>query len=308
MTLISASEAAPPIQVPGGTRRRPTSLTLVAILGPQPAGTIVDEVVTALAPSGGLMGNERRAARPVRADGLVDPARPGYLGEAGSRGSRQVPARDGREVSAVIHSFAVVIDGVDLTSPDSSDADALYEAGCDDALLTGSGSSGVQRAVFDREAPSFAAAVASAITAIEGSVADARVVAVERLDPDGAGPLHLRRHPLELIQWGFTAGDDRVGRRPEVLSPQRPGYLGPSLGPDVTRRVGLQAHHEMGQGHLGLVCHEKVGMVPVCLEGIEGGPEYSHTLANALASSSVTRLVMTLRRYLGVSTMWACNR
>ena len=78
------------------------------------------------------------------------------------------------------HSFAVVVDGVDLTSPDSPDADALYEAGCDDALLTSS--SGMQRAIFDREAPSFAAAVASAITAIESSIPGARVTAVERLD------------------------------------------------------------------------------------------------------------------------------
>ena len=77
------------------------------------------------------------------------------------------------------HSFAVVIDGVDLTSPDSPDADVLYEAGCDDALLTSS--AGVQRAAFDREAPSFAAAVASAITAIESSIPGARVTAVERL-------------------------------------------------------------------------------------------------------------------------------
>jgi hypothetical protein len=67
----------------------------------------------------------------------------------------------------VIHSFAVVIDGVDLASPESPDADALYEAGCDDALLVSD--AGVQRAMFDREAPSFAEAVASAITAIETS-------------------------------------------------------------------------------------------------------------------------------------------
>lgn len=87
----------------------------------------------------------------------------------------------------MIHSFAVVIDGVDLTSPDSSDADALYEAGCNDALLTSSGST--QRAVFDREAPSFAAAVASAITAIESAVPGARVVGVERLDSTDPAPL-----------------------------------------------------------------------------------------------------------------------
>lgn len=79
------------------------------------------------------------------------------------------------------HSFAVVIDGVDLTSPDSPDADVLYEAGCDDALLTSS--AGVQRA-------SFAAAVASAITAIESSIPGARVTAVERLGPAEAPVPH----------------------------------------------------------------------------------------------------------------------
>jgi len=87
----------------------------------------------------------------------------------------------------VIHSFAVVIDGADLTSPGSPDADALYEGGCDDALLTSD--AGVQRAIFDREAPTFAAAVASAITAIETSIPGARVVAVERLNLSGVPPL-----------------------------------------------------------------------------------------------------------------------
>ena len=87
----------------------------------------------------------------------------------------------------MIYSFAVVIDGVDLTGPDSPHADALYEAGCDDALLTSS--AGVQRAIFDREAASFAAAVASAITAIEASVPGARVVTVERLDSADPTPL-----------------------------------------------------------------------------------------------------------------------
>jgi hypothetical protein len=85
---------------------------------------------------------------------------------------------------AVQHSFAVVIDGVDLTSPDSPGADVLSEAGCDDALLTSS--AGVQRAVFDREAASFAAAVAGAITAIESSIPGARVMAAGRLGPAGA--------------------------------------------------------------------------------------------------------------------------
>jgi hypothetical protein len=87
----------------------------------------------------------------------------------------------------MIYSFAVTIDGADLTSPDSPHADALYEAGCDDALLTSS--PGEQRAIFDWEAPSFATAVASAITAIETAIPGARVTAIERLGPAGTASL-----------------------------------------------------------------------------------------------------------------------
>jgi hypothetical protein len=90
----------------------------------------------------------------------------------------------------VIHSFAAVVTGADVTSPDSPDADALYEAGRDDALLTSD--SGVQRDIFDREAPSVAAAVASAITAIETTITGARVTAAQPLDPPG---LHHYRSP-----------------------------------------------------------------------------------------------------------------
>lgn len=86
----------------------------------------------------------------------------------------------------MIHSFAVVIEGVDLTDVHSTDADALYEAGCDDALL--SSRAGVQEALFDREAPTFADAVASAIAAIE-SLPGARVVSVVRVGPAGAEAL-----------------------------------------------------------------------------------------------------------------------
>lgn len=80
----------------------------------------------------------------------------------------------------MIYSFSVVVTGADFTSPDSVHADALYQAGCDDALLTTD--CGVQRAIFDREAPSFAAAVAAAITAIETAIPGAKVTCVQRLD------------------------------------------------------------------------------------------------------------------------------
>lgn len=84
----------------------------------------------------------------------------------------------------MMHSLAVVVDGADLTSPASGDADALHEAGCDDALLTSA--PGEQRLVSDREAPTFADAVASAITAIETGIPGARVLTVERIRPDPA--------------------------------------------------------------------------------------------------------------------------
>jgi hypothetical protein len=78
----------------------------------------------------------------------------------------------------------VVISGVNFTASDSPHADALFAAGCDDALLTCE--NGVQRATFDREATSFADAVASAISAIEGAISGARVICIERLSPDEA--------------------------------------------------------------------------------------------------------------------------
>lgn len=79
----------------------------------------------------------------------------------------------------MVHSFTLVVDGVDLVSPDSPAPDALYEAGCDDALLTSHGAE--QQIVFDRDASTFAAAVASAITAVETALPGARVIRVDRL-------------------------------------------------------------------------------------------------------------------------------
>ena len=89
---------------------------------------------------------------------------------------------------AVQHSFAVLIDGMDPTSPESPDADALCEVGCGDALLASS--AGVQRAIFDREKPGFAAAVAGAITAVESGIPGALVTAAGRPRPAGAPVPH----------------------------------------------------------------------------------------------------------------------
>jgi hypothetical protein len=85
----------------------------------------------------------------------------------------------------VTYSFVVTLDGVDFTDPDSTDADALYEAGCDDAVPEHVGQ--VRRLVFDRDAASFAAAVASALIAIETALPAASVLRVERIASVGGG-------------------------------------------------------------------------------------------------------------------------
>jgi hypothetical protein len=72
--------------------------------------------------------------------------------------------------------FSVTIQGADVLTGDAQDA--LFEAGCGDGTF--GIANGTQTAEFDREAPDFAEAVASAIKAIEGAVPGARVVTVTR--------------------------------------------------------------------------------------------------------------------------------
>lgn len=69
------------------------------------------------------------------------------------------------------HTFTLIIKGPDMTDPCISDA--LFEAGCNDALF--GRSHGVQFADFDREADCIKDAIHSAITAVE-SVDGLRVV------------------------------------------------------------------------------------------------------------------------------------
>jgi hypothetical protein len=75
-----------------------------------------------------------------------------------------------------VFAFTLTIEGADLLSDDA--VDALIDAGCDDATF--GISDDVQTADFDREAPDFAEAVASAIKAIESAVPGARVFEVRR--------------------------------------------------------------------------------------------------------------------------------
>lgn len=75
------------------------------------------------------------------------------------------------------HSFTLFLRGADVL--DDAPLDALYEAGCGDALF--GERDGAQYAAFDREARSFGAALISAIEQLTSAIPGLRVV---RIEPD----------------------------------------------------------------------------------------------------------------------------
>lgn len=75
------------------------------------------------------------------------------------------------------HSFTIFFSGVDVL--DDEQFDALYEAGCDDALF--GVRDGAQYGAFDREADSFSDALASAIENVTSAIPGLQVV---RIEPD----------------------------------------------------------------------------------------------------------------------------
>jgi hypothetical protein len=77
----------------------------------------------------------------------------------------------------MIHSFTIFFNGADVL--DDEQFDALYEAGCDDALF--GVRDGAQYGAFDREANSFSDALATAIRDVTSAVAGLQVV---RIEPD----------------------------------------------------------------------------------------------------------------------------
>lgn len=72
-------------------------------------------------------------------------------------------------------SFTLLIDGPDLQTDENMNA--LFEAGCDDALF--GSRDGIQFADFDRDAQSFAEAIGSAIRDIKSAVPEAAILRVE---------------------------------------------------------------------------------------------------------------------------------
>jgi hypothetical protein len=76
------------------------------------------------------------------------------------------------------HSFTLVLSGI--SDPDARIEDALYEAGCDDALLAFRNE--VAYLEFDREADTFEAAIVSAVRDAESAAGQITVSSVEPSD------------------------------------------------------------------------------------------------------------------------------
>jgi hypothetical protein len=112
--------------------------------------------------------------------------------------------------------FTLIVEGGDLLS--ESALEVLFEAGCTDATF--GERDGVHYAEFDREAPSFASAVSSAIRAIEAAVPGARVT---RLEPE------------ELVS--ISAIAERTGRTRESVRLLCKGARGPGGFPPPLRWV-----------------------------------------------------------------------
>lgn len=138
--------------------------------------------------------------------------------------------------------FSLIIEGRDLDDDDT--LDALFEAGCDDALF--GGANGVQCADFHRDAEQIEDAVFSAIAAIE-SVAGLRVAALVEQGLVSAEEIAVRsgRAPGE-VQAELEAPNGTHTRvaAPVPITPQHdPRRPWPVWRwSDVARRFGLDAN------------------------------------------------------------------
>ena len=104
---------------------------------------------------------------------LVDAPGPRYSRKATGKGGDKVSALKQDGAAGKVFTFTLLVRGA---SP-LDHLDALYEAGCDDAMF--GERQGVAFAEFDRPAASLAAAIDSAIQQVESAVANLQVVRVE---------------------------------------------------------------------------------------------------------------------------------
>ncbi len=112
------------------------------------------------------------------------------------------------------YNFTLILDGPDILDDDV--LDAVYEAGCNDAIFGRRGNT--PTAEFDRDAPSFSEAVLSAIHAIEGAVDGLCVTRVEPDDLVTAAVIAERTGPTPESVRLLITGDRGPGTFPEPLA------------------------------------------------------------------------------------------
>jgi hypothetical protein len=117
------------------------------------------------------------------------------------------------------HTFQVVfaLPGADSLEPH---LDALRDAGCDDAAFMGPAVDDSFIAEFDREAPSFTAAVVSALEALRSTLPDVRLLCVK---------------PDDIVSLSAIAA--RTGRTDESIRLLAQGRRGPGGFPPVAGRI-----------------------------------------------------------------------
>ncbi len=129
---------------------------------------------------------------------------------------KEVKLKAAAGIAPPVYSFSLILQGASDLTPEI--ADALYEAGCDDALV--GSRDGVLFAQFDREAPSSAEAIISAIRQIESA---------------GMGLTVVRVEPDELVCAAEIA--ERVGLNRETIRLYAIGRRGPGTFPPPVARL-----------------------------------------------------------------------
>lgn len=176
---------------------------------------------------------------------LVDSLQPDQPRKSDPSPDREVFAltdtKDGMASTMKTFAFTLLLEGVDLLTIEH--LDALFEAGCDDATFGQRNST--YYADFDREAPSFAEAVGSAVTAVERAVPGLRVVRVEPDDLVSAADIAVRTNRSRESVRLLIQGKRGPGRFPQPacwLGKNRPLWRWSDVADWYTNFLG-DAHH-----------------------------------------------------------------
>lgn len=190
---------------------------------------------------------------------MVNSAEPGRARSPVAARSRSLPASGMRKgESRSTHHFTLIVDGRDLQG--DGVIEALYEAGCDDALI--GRSDGIQYAEFDREASGLVEAVLSAVADIE------RVEGVEVVRIADAGL-------VSMADIAARTGRTREGVRLLVTGARGPGGFPPPI-TDPRSRYRLWRWSEVERWLAASLEEETTAVEDHALAAINAGLELRH--------------------------------